>query len=113
MGFFPSTASTSLKTTLVLKDVEIFLQQYEYVGSGVCSIATNDITLTPATSPSFTVDALISTQPTNNVVVADGSKVLEGKVSDNDADSVTFDATATVDYSDGSAGAATDFTESA
>ncbi len=110
MAFYTSPTSTSLKQTQILKDVSVFIQKFESEQTGVASISTNDITLTPATSPAYTVDALISTVATNVVVVADGTKVLEGLVDDNDAVSITFDATTTNDYADGSAGAASDFT---
>lgn len=111
MAFYASKNSSSLATDQVLQDVYVYLQKFEYIGSGVASISTDDITLTPSTSPSWTVDEWISTVADNVVVVADGSKVLEGPVSDNDATSLTFDATTMKDYSDGSAGDATDFTD--
>ena len=110
MAFYTSPNSTSLKNTQILKDVNVFIQKFESEETGVASISVDDITLTPAVSPAYTVDALISTVANNVVVVADGSKVLEGLVDDNDAVSITFDATTTADYADGTAGAASDFT---
>ena len=110
MAFYPTKNSTALVGDQIIQDVDVYIRKYEYIGSGVASIVVNDITLTPATSPAWTVDGLISTLANNLVVVADGSVVLEGLVEDNAATSLTFDATAMVDVSDGSAGAATDFT---
>lgn len=113
MAFYPTKNSTALVGDQIIQDVEVYIRKYEYVGSGVASIATNDITLTPAVSPAWTIDALISegASSCNNLVVkGDASVVLEGKVKDNTATAITFDATAMVDVSDGTAGAATDFT---
>jgi hypothetical protein len=110
MAFYATENSSNLNKEQILKDVNMFIQKFEYSGEGVAGIATNDITLTPVTSPAFTVDALISTTAKNVLVAADSSVVLEGSISDNDANSITFDATATTDISDGTAGAAADFT---
>ena len=110
MAFYPNANSTNLKNTQILKDVNVFIQKFESEESGVAGISVDDITLTPVVSPAYTVNALVSTVATNVVVVANNNKVLEGLVSSNDAVSITFDATATVDYADGSAGVPADFT---
>jgi hypothetical protein len=110
MAFYATKNSTALENEQILQDVLVHLQKFEYVGSGVCGISTNDVTLTPATSPVWTVDAYKSAKANNIVVVANSGKVLEGKVKSNIATAVTFDSTATKDYADGTAGAATDFT---
>lgn len=110
MAFFTTVTSSDLEKTLVLKDVDVFIQKFEFIGAGVASIATDDITLTPAISPAFTINELASTVADNIVVLADSSKLLQGPIDSNIATALTFDATGTTDVSDGTAGAASDFT---
>ena len=78
---FNNKSDTTLLQKFVIEEPEIYLQKYEYIGQGVASISTDDVTLTPAVSPSFTIDELISTVAFNGLVVAN-SKVIEFKVSD-------------------------------
>jgi hypothetical protein len=109
MSFYTSEADATLKQEMVLKDVDLFISKFEYEGSGVESESSNDITLTPATSPSWSSNAYQSTTGLNLVVKADSSKVFIGKVKSNSATAVTFDATLMTNIADGTAGTASDW----
>jgi hypothetical protein len=114
MAFFETISDSDLENSMILKDVSMFIQKFEYVGTGVASTGVptaNDVTLTPAVSPAWTIDEFNSTVADNIVVVADSSKVLEGAIDDTTATTVVFDTTNTVDVSDGTAGAIGDFTD--
>ena len=81
---------------------DLYIQKYEYIGSGVLAIETGGTsTLTPSTSPSWTADKLISTVADNLIVYDDNSKAASGKVADNDEDCITFDETAMLLDEDG------------
>ncbi len=110
MPFYGTSQVNTLEQEQVLKDVEMFIQKFEFIGAGVASISVDDVTLTPATSPAFTVNALASTVANNIITAADTSILAEGKIDSNAATDVVFDATNMVNVADGTALAATDWT---
>jgi len=108
--FFGTKSDPQCAKDMLLKQPDLFIQQQKYSGSGVAGIATNDVTLTPAVSPAWTIDEHKSAVGYNIVVQANSGEVFEGPVKSNAATSVTFDATAMKSLKDGTAGAGTDFT---
>ena len=110
MAFYTTKNDLSLANEQILKDVDVYIQKFEYTGTGVASIVTNDVTFTPATSPAWTTNEFASTVALNIVTLGDSSAVVEALIDSNDATSLTFDATNGFDVSDGTAAAASDFT---
>jgi len=108
--FFGTRSDPQGAKDLLLKQPDIFIQRQNYSGAGVAAIATNDVTLTPATSPAWTIDEHKSVAGYNMIVQANNGEVFEGPVKSNAATAVTFDATAMKSLKDGTVGAATDFT---
>lgn len=91
MAFYTSEADATVKDDMILQDVDLFISKFEYEGSGVESESSNDITLTPATAPSWTTNAYQSTVGYNLVVQADSSKVFIGPVKSNSTTALVFD----------------------
>jgi hypothetical protein len=88
-------ADVDLAKEVLAKTPDIYIQKYEYIGSGVYAISTGGVsTLTPATSPSWSINAYASTVAKNLLIVDDNSKVAQGKVVSNIATAITFDETA-------------------
>lgn len=108
--FFTNMNDINKQKQCLLEKPDVYMSQILYSGQGVISVSVNDITLTPAVSPAFTPDELISTVGLNLIVHDDDGNVFIGKVTDNAAVSITFLSTAMVKESDDSAGAATDWT---
>lgn len=101
--FYDNKQDPQLVNDFLLEQPDIFIQKWEFTGTGVYAEASStSATLTPATSPSWTVDAFNSTVALNLYVVDDNGKLSEGKVFDNDATSITFDPSAMSLLEDGS-----------
>ncbi len=93
--YYSGLNDVNLAKDVIAKTPDLYIQKYEYIGTGVYAIETGGIsTLTPATSPSWTVDEFNSTVAKNLIVYDDNSKAASGLIVDNDATSVTFDETA-------------------
>lgn len=93
--YFTGLNDENLAKDVIAKTPDVYIQKYEYVGTGVYAIETGGIsTLTPATSPAWTVDEFISTVAKNLIVYDDNNKAASALISDNDATSITFDETA-------------------
>lgn len=107
--FYTTKQDLKRAEEVLLRKPDMYMSKYLYIGSGVAAVTGDDVTLTPAVSPGFVVDDLISAAGINLYCQDKSGNVVIGKVSDNDADSVTFDASAAIKESDGSAAAGTDF----
>lgn len=93
--FYNNLADVDLAKEVIAAKPDLYIQKYEFVGSGVLAIETGGTsTLTPATSPAWTINDYQSTIANNLLVVDDNSKVAQGKVASNTATDVTFDETA-------------------
>lgn len=101
--FFTSLSDVNLAKDVVAKQPDLYIQRYEFIGKGVLTIAATNGTLAPAVSPAFTADLLISTVANNLLIVDNDGEVCEGKVSDNDANGVTFVVADMKKVKDGSA----------
>lgn len=110
MAFYDNEADADLVKEMVLKDVDIFISKFEYEGTGTESESGNDVTLTPATSPSWGTNAYQSSVGINLVVEGDSSTLWTGKVKSNSATALVFDATTMSKVADGTAGTASDWT---
>lgn len=100
--YYTNLSDIDLAREAVAKNPDLYLQYYEYIGSGVYSETTStDATLTPSTSPSWTADEFISSTARNLLIVDDNSVVATALITDNDADSVTFNSTGCLLESDG------------
>lgn len=101
--FYLGVSDCEMAQDVISKDPDMYIERYEFVGKGVYANATSGTsTLTPATSPAWVADDYISTLSNNLIVVDDNLAVAEGKITDNDATSVTFDETALTLASDDS-----------
>jgi len=100
MAFYTAESDSTLQDNFIVKDADVFIMKIEAEGTGVESEAT-DVTLTPATSPAWTINAYQSTVGRNLVVTADSSKLFTGKVKSNSATAVVFDPTLMTLVSDG------------
>ena len=104
--YFTNLKDVDLAKEAMAKSGDWYIQYYEYIGSGVYANTTSGIsTLTPATSPSWTVNEFASTMARNLLVVDDNSKVASVKVTSNTADAVTFDETDALLEEDGATAA--------
>jgi len=93
--FFTDKTDATLKTHVIPGVGDWYVQEIVYDGSGVYANATSGVsTLTPATSPAWTVNELASTVASNLLIYADGSVVGTAKVISNTAAAITFDETA-------------------
>lgn len=108
--FFGTKSDPSLKKDMIIKSPYLYVAKQNYSGSGVCTKASNDITLTPAVSPVWSVNQHQSAAGLNMVVQGDGGKTFVVKVKSNIATAVVFDATTAVEVNSGAAGVAADFT---
>jgi hypothetical protein len=89
--YYDGLGDVDLAKDVIARNPDIYIQKYEYVGSGVLGGDTaGDLTLTPATSPVWVADELISTVARNLIIVDDNEKAATAKITDNDAASVTF-----------------------
>lgn len=104
--YFTGLNDVDLVNDALAKKPDLSIQKYEFIGSGVYAIETGGTsTLTPATSPSWNVNDYSSTVAQNLIIVDENNVVAEGKVTSNDATSVTFDETAMLLASDGTTAA--------
>jgi len=108
---FTSKADATLNTTMVLKDVDIFISKFIYEGSGVqTDDSTTGIILTPAVSPAWATDIFNTTNHQNLVVQGDVTTCFLGTVLDTAATTVSSPLANLWDISDGTNAALTDFT---
>jgi hypothetical protein len=92
--FYSGTNDINLAQEMIAKKPDVYIQKYEYIGEGVLSLSVPAAaTLTPATSPSWTVDAYNSTVARNLLIVDNNGKVGSAKVADTTATAITFDST--------------------
>ena len=104
--YYTGLSDIDLAKDAIAKKPDLYIQKYEYIGSGVYAIPTGGTsTLTPAVSPAWTIDDYASTVATNLIAYDDNSKAVAGKVVSNDADSITFDETALLLEEDGTTAA--------
>lgn len=109
MGFYASEAAAALLTDMMLSDVDVYCAKLAHEFSGVESEASSDITLTPATSLAWGTDTYNTTNHYNLIVQGDATTCFYGPVKDTTDTTIVFDATTMIDFSDGSAGAASDW----
>lgn len=94
-NFYTGLEDVNLAKDAIFDQAKLYIQRYVYVGSGVLDKDTPAAaTLTPAVSPAWTIDELISTVAKNLLIVDDNGKVCAAKVADNTATEITFDSTA-------------------
>lgn len=104
--FYTGLADTDLAKDAIYNQAKLYIQKYVYIGSGVLDKTTPaSSTLTPATSPAWTIDELVSTVAGNLIVLDDNGKAATGMVKDNIATALTFDATALLLDEDGTTAA--------
>jgi len=102
MAFYTGKNDTNLNKDFMLNQPDIYISKFEYEGSGVYAENSGAFdSLTPATSPSWTINDYASTVGLNLEVVDDNGKLAYGKISANAADSITFDAESLVLDEDG------------
>lgn len=110
MAFYTSETDGTLNGEMVLTDVDVFISKIILDNiAGVETEASNDITLSPAVSPSYVADAYNSTATYNLQCQADTSIVAIGKVKDTLTTGIVFDATAMYNVATGVALAAADW----
>ena len=106
LSYFSSLQDVALSQDMIAKNPDLHIQKFEFIGSGVLDLTVPaTATLTPATSPSWTIDEFNSTGISNLYVVDDNSKVAAALVDDTIATAITFDATATLLEEDGTTAA--------
>ena len=110
MSFYTDKTSLQKGKDLLLQQPDMYVSEQLYSGLGVISIASDDVTLTPATSPDYTPSVFISAVGRNLEVQDSAGICYVGKVKTNDGDSITFDATLTRKTTNGDLGAATSWT---
>ncbi len=110
MSFYATKADIQRTKDLLLRQPDMFVSEVLYSGVGVIAVSSNDVTLTPATTPGLTPSALISAVGRNIEVVDSAGICYVGKIKANDADSVTFDATLARKTTTGAIGVASDWT---
>lgn len=99
--YFTNLADIDLAKDAVAKTPDVYIQYYEYIGSGVYANASSGTsTLTPATSPAWSAGEMNSTVAKNLLVVDDNSVVAAAKVTSTGPTYVEFDETACLLESD-------------
>jgi hypothetical protein len=103
LSYYTGLADTNIEKEVIAKTPDLYIQKREYSGTGEYALITTTGTsrLTPATSPSWTVDEFNSTVANNIAVLDDNNVVAVGKVVDTTATYIEFDETAMVLESDG------------
>ena len=91
--FYLGDYDCTMAQDIIANDPDVYIEKYEYVGQGVYAIETGGTsTLTPSTSPGWTVDDHISTLNRNLTVMDDNGVVATALIADNDADSVKLNS---------------------
>jgi hypothetical protein len=104
--FYNNLSDTDLALEAIARKADIYIQRFEYSGTGVLSLETGgQAALTPATSQSWTVNDYQSTVARNLLVVDDNNVVAAGIIDSNNADEITFDETDLLLESNGEAAA--------
>lgn len=99
---YTNKQDTNLPKDFLLNQPDIYISKHEYEGTGVIDLTVPaSATLTPAVSPTWTVDDFNSTVGINIEVIDDNGKLAYGSIDDTDATSITFDSTALVLDEDG------------
>jgi hypothetical protein len=94
-SFFTSPADVNLAKDVLTRQTDAYIQRKIYAGSGVYANTTaGTSTLTPATSPVWTISELVSTVAKNVFIVDNNGKVAAAKIAANTATALTFDETA-------------------
>nr|BDD44683.1 hypothetical protein 13 [Legionellales bacterium] len=103
LSYYTGLQDVNVAKEVIAKRPELYIQKREYSGTGEYALisTTGTSRLTPATSPSWTVDEFNSTVANNLVVLDDNNVVAVGKVVDTTATYIEFDETALVLESDG------------
>jgi hypothetical protein len=108
LSYYTGINDIDIAKEVIAKNPDIYIQKREYGGTGVYAIESTGggtSTLTPATSPGWTVNEFASTVANNLLVQDDNGVVTGGKIIGNDADSIFFDESALVLESDGTTAA--------
>jgi hypothetical protein len=99
--YYTGVSDVDIAKDAIAQDPDLHIQKIITEETGVYAEATtSEGTLTPTVSPAWTVAGLVSTVAYNLEIVDDNAVVGYGKVTDNDADSITFDPTDVVLASD-------------
>jgi len=102
LSYFTGLSDKEIAQEVIAKTPDLYIQKREYGGCGIYALETGGAsTLTPSTSPAWSVDEFASTVADNILIIDDNGKVATGKITSNAADSVTFDETALVLEEDG------------
>jgi hypothetical protein len=92
--FYNNLSDVDLAKEAIAKKADVYIQRFEYIGEGVLDLSTGgQASLTPTTSPSWTVNDYQSTVARNLIVYDDNNKAATAKIDSNNADEVTFDNT--------------------
>jgi hypothetical protein len=97
--FYDNTADSDLLKDFQIRESDIFLQKEEFSGTAVYASAGQ--TFTPATSPSWAIDAYNSTVAANFLVIDDNGVVCSGKITDTTATAITVVIASVLLESDG------------
>jgi hypothetical protein len=104
LSYYTGLNDLDINKEVIAKIPELYIQKREYGGTGSYAIETTGggtSSLTPATSPGWTVNEFASTVANNLLIIDDNNVVGTGKITGNDADSIFFDESAVVLESDG------------
>ncbi len=88
--FYTGIGDVNLAKDVIAKQPDLYIQKYEYIGSGVGADATLDFELTPAVSPAWTVNEFASTVAKNILIVDSNGKVCAVKCKSNTASKIVF-----------------------
>jgi len=108
LSYYTGLSDVDIAKEVIAKAPELFIQKREYGGTGAYAIETTGggtSSLTPATSPAWTINEFASTVASNLLVFDDNGVVATGKITGNDAESIFFDESALAIESDGTTAA--------
>lgn len=90
--FYANKSSTQLVKDMMLESGDMYISKILWEGTGVLAIGVGATdTLTPATSPEWTINEFASTVGINLEIIDDNDIVTYGKVISNTATAITFD----------------------
>jgi hypothetical protein len=104
LTYYTGLSDINISKEVIAKEPDLYIQKREYSGTGVYAVESTGggaSTLTPATSPAWTVNEFASTVADNLLVFDDNGVVASGKIIGNDAESIFFDESALLLESDG------------
>lgn len=108
LSYYTGLSDGDIAKEVIAKAPDMFIQKREYSGTGAYAIETTGggtSSITPATSPTWTLNEFASTVADNLLVMDDNGVVATGKITGNDATSIYFDESALVLESDGTTAA--------